>query len=111
MEIGALEADWSKQEYNPYEDIDWNPGEESYDLSLAVLQGQVCYNCGKVGHIAKDCWSPQGGAGKSSGKFGGKKGGGKNFGKGKFGGKGEGKYGGKDSGKGKFGGKSGGKAG
>ena len=111
MEIGALEADWNKQAYSPYEDIDWNPGEESYDLSLAVLQGQVWYNCGKTGHIATDCWSPPGGAGKSSGKFGGKKGGGKNFGKGKFGGKDQGKYGGKDSGKGKFGGKSGGKAG
>ena len=64
---------------------------------LALVKGQgkgretrACHNCGKAGHLAKDCWNKPGVKGF--------KGGGKgNFGKGDFG-KGEGKGGGKGKG-------------
>ena len=34
-------------------------------------KGVVCYNCGKTGHMSKDCWAAKGG-GKLGGKGGGK---------------------------------------
>ena len=73
---------------------------------LAMMTGKgkgrgdiICYNCGKTGHMAKDCWASPKGGGK-----GGKDGGKGNYGKMNYG-KPTGNYFGKSNDKGKFGGK------
>ena len=62
---------------------------------------KYCYNCNKAGHLARDCWQPPKGKGKSS------QGGSHNKGKGDSKGKGKGSKGTKAQGKGKGQNKSG----
>ena len=107
-----------KQELKPEENTTWKLGStdsmDSVDKYMqdimAIMKGKekgksdiICYNCGKTGHMAKDCWAPPKGESKG-GKYGGKGDYGKTNYFGNYG-KGKGNYFGKSNDKGKFGGK------